>query len=109
MQTGKDARGRFCRGNKYGGKNAYSKEQARIQAAIRAQMTDEELEKFVKAWIRKAKEGKGVYLISLLERLAGRTADWAVEEQIQMLEEEIQRLASPEAQIMEGKEQPQAK
>ena len=66
-------------------------------------------EKFVKAWIRKAKEGKGVYLISLLERLAGRTADWAVEEQIQMLEEEIQRLASPEAQIMEGKEQPQAK
>ncbi len=72
-------------------------------------MTDEELEKFVKAWIRKAKEGKGVYLISLLERLAGRTADWAVEEQIQMLEEEIQRLASPEAQIMEGKEQPQAK
>jgi len=66
-------------------------------------MTDEELEKFVKAWIRKAKEGKGVYLISLLERLAGRTADWATEERVDDLE------ATLEAQIMNGTGQPLAK
>jgi len=103
LQPGKDARGRFCRGNRFGGGNAYSKEQARIQAAIRAQMTDEELEKFVKAWIRKAREGKGVYLISLLERWAGRTADWATEERVDDLE------ATLEAQIMNLREQPYAK
>ena len=57
-QPGKDARGRFCCGNKFGRGNAYAKEQARIQAAIRTQMTDEELEKFIKAWIRKATEGR---------------------------------------------------
>ncbi len=107
--AGKDAAGRFTSGNKYGkGGNAYSREQARIQAAIRAKMTDEELEKFVKSWIAKAKAGKGVYMISLLERWAGRVGDWAVEEQIQTLEDEIQRLTAPESQIMDGKGQSQA-
>jgi uncharacterized small protein (DUF1192 family) len=45
----------------------------------------------------------------LLERWAGSVGDWSVEERIQMLEEEIQRLAAPDAGIMNGKEQPQAK
>jgi hypothetical protein len=103
MQPGKDAHGRFCRGNKFGRGNVYSREQARIQAAIRAQLTDEELEKFVKAWIAKAKAGKGVYLISLLERLAGRTADWATVERVDDLE------ATLEAQIINGTEEPEAK
>ena len=71
-------------------------------------MSDSELEEFVRSWIKKAKDGKGIYLISLLERWAGRVADWAVEERIQMLEEEIQRLAALDAGIMNGKEQPQA-
>jgi len=95
---GKDALGRFCRGNKYGrGNHSYSREQARIQAAIKAQMTDEELERFIKSWIQKAKAGKGVYMISLLERWAGRVGDWAVEE----------RLAELEAQIIDLTKQPQ--
>lgn len=71
-------------------------------------MTDEELEKFIKAWIRKATEGRGVYLISLLERLAGRTAEWAVTERLNDLEEQIERLTAREAGIMGGREQPQA-
>lgn len=96
---GKDAAGRFAKGNHFGrGGNAYSREQARIQAAIKSKMSDEELEEFVKAWIAKAKAGKGIFLISLLERWAGRVGDWAVEE----------RIAELEAQIIDLTEQPQS-
>jgi hypothetical protein len=97
--SGRDsATGRFTQNNRFGRGNPYSREQARIQAAIKAQMSDEELEKFVKSWIQKAKAGKGVYLLSLLDRWAGRVADWSVEE----------RIAALEARLMDATEQPQA-
>ena len=108
MQAGKDpATGRFTAGNKFGKGNAYSREQARIQAAIASQMSDQELEKFVKSWIQKAKAGKGVFLVSLLERWAGRVAEWSVEERISAMEAELQRIASLDAEIMNGEEEPQ--
>ena len=52
-------------------------------------MSDEELEKFVVAWIKKAKAGKAAYLVALLERWAGKTTDWASNERLSALEEAI--------------------
>jgi hypothetical protein len=80
----------------------------RIQAAIRAQLDDDALREFVKDWISHARRGKGVYLVSLLERLAGRTADFSTEERIQELEAEIEQLIAPDAQIMDGTKPPPA-
>ena len=98
-KPGKDSRGRFTANNKYGHGNSYAHEQFRIQSAIRAQMSDLQLKEFVRSWIKKARDGKGIYLISLLERWAGKPADWATEE----------RIATLEAQIMDlSKEQPKA-
>ena len=93
--TGKDPRtGHFLPGNKLSRGNPYIREQNRIQAAIRAQLGDEELREFVRDWIRHARGGKSMYLLSMLERLAGRTADWATEERVRDLEAELERLSS---------------
>ena len=94
QSTGKDPiTGKFQPGNSLGrGGNPYRREQARIRAAILAQLTDDVLEDFVRDWIRHARNGKSMYLLSLLERVAGRTADYATEERIQELEQELERL-----------------
>ena len=52
-------------------------------------MTDSELKEFVRQWIKRAKSGKGMYLVSLLERWAGKTTDWATNERLSELEEAV--------------------
>ena len=88
---GKDARtGRFTKGNKLGRGNPYTYAQLRLQAAIREQLDDTALEKLVRAMIKHAMKGKGAYLIALLERFAGRVADWSVEERLARLEAAVE-------------------
>ena len=91
--AGKDpVTGRFLPGNRLSSGNPYLREQNRIQAAIRAQLDDATLVEFVRDWIRHARGGKSMYLLSLMERLAGRTADWATEERVRDMEHELERL-----------------
>ena len=94
--------GTFLRGNRCSGGNPYVREQNRIQAAIRAQMTDEVLEGFVADWIRHARSGKSMYLLSLMERMCGRVADFATEERVRDLEAELERLVAARNEAQDG-------
>ena len=75
---------------------------------LRSKLTDQALGDFCDDWIMHARRGKGIFLISLLERLCGRVADWGTEERLNDLQEELERLTAPVAQIMNAEEQPQA-
>lgn len=70
----------------------YRAEQTRVRNMIRSELPDNELRAFVRDWIKHARSGRGIYLVSLMERLCGKVADHATEERIQEMEAELERM-----------------
>ena len=80
--------GQFAKGNTLSkGGNPYVAEQIRVREAIRRAMPDDELEEFVANWKRKARAGKGVYMLSLLDRWLGKIVPYEINERLSKLEE----------------------
>ena len=77
--NGRNARGRFAKGNLGGPGNPYAKRVADLRAALLESVTEQDIRAVARALVKRAKEGEVPAVRELLDRLLGRTADSALD------------------------------
>jgi hypothetical protein len=73
--NGRNARGRFAKGNLGGPGNPYARRVADLRAALLESVTEQDIRAVARALVKRAKEGEVPAVRELLDRLLGRTAD----------------------------------
>jgi len=77
--NGRNARGRFAKGNLGGPGNPYAKRVADLRAALLESVTEQDIRAVARSLVKRAKEGDVPAVRELLDRLLGRTADSALD------------------------------
>jgi hypothetical protein len=70
--NGRDANGRFGKGNAGGPGNPHAKQVAQLRAALFAAVTEDDLKEVVAALLNRAREGDIAAIRELLDRLLGK-------------------------------------
>lgn len=90
---GRDAAGRFTRGNRGGTGNPYAKKTAELRAALMKAVTKRDIQQITERLVEDAKNGSIKAADLLLTRLLGAPIAADIMEQLNALETEIAELA----------------
>ena len=85
--NGRDARGRFVRGNQGGPGNPHARKVAQLRSALLKAVKLTDLRAIVKALVSQAKQGDVAAAKLLLERLLGPPIAVDIEDRLELLEE----------------------
>jgi hypothetical protein len=83
---GRDGRGRFAAGNAGGPGNPYTKQTARLRAALLAAVTEEDIKAIVSKLIEQARGGNIPAAREVLDRTLGRSQEAELLQRVEELE-----------------------
>ena len=90
--NGRDARGRFAKGNPGGPGSPHGSKVARLRSALLAAVTEKDMRQIVEQLVRLAKEGDLAAVRELFLRTLGRPLEPDILERLERLESAVQHL-----------------